>query len=793
MFCYILEVIGLFITYCKDFYKTYKHNYCNFVSVVRENKITLIKQMDILVGDLIIINKNSIIPVDCILFSVDDGDYTTISLSNLNGECNIISREPIENKNNYFESFCMKIFNIVDYPNSIKLFEADCIINNTTTKIKSINFIPGGSINKGGTCVMLVTQIGKFIRSYTSSKNEKLYKYNFIDNYITYSLTNYFVYLLALYIITIVYNTPRSSFILIDTIKTFIQAWIILNGIVPFSIKIILMINRQLQSYLYSTSLVEYNSPDSLDNFYQIDHIICDKTGTITKNELLLTHISYLNNIYIEVYDNIPFDILSKVTLGLHYKNKIFSTEEDKVISEKIISQGISMVRNKDMVKISDSLSEIDIEIIEMDLLSFDCMRKLSSVIYKNNNEYFIVTKGSIDAVKNLICKNDLALFNTIYEKYNISYPYLRTIAFAYKKIIYTEGKNPLDYEKEGKYTFLTILGIQDEIQSGVNLAIKELQKQGKKISICTGDRYETAIYIADTLQLLHPTISINTKLNTANIRDKTFIFNSHDIKNALANYEMMQIFKIFLLNSHNAVGYSLIPKDKQFITNIFEGNNIHTISVGDGTNDIPMLKNSTIGISIKNGHNENVVINSEFAITLFSDILKVSDDSKFSFFQNYKAITAIFFKTILIHTLIYKYIEYNNYNLDHLLFSFFEIQGHHIIWGILPIFVSNVKCKIIKPSYINNIFVYALLFGILYTIIILNISNSFVNLYYYNIPYKSAILIRTIVAINIQYLFIFGFQKMITLSCLLSIVAGFLYIYSLVNFDLKIYRNDIL
>ena len=90
------------------------------------------------------------------------------------------------------------------------------------------------------------------------------------------------------------------------------QSWILLNGIVPFSIKIILIINRSIQSYYYSNKNVEYISSSYPENFSKIKRIICDKTGTITKNELLLTHISYEDKIYDNIdtiiYDNIPFD-----------------------------------------------------------------------------------------------------------------------------------------------------------------------------------------------------------------------------------------------------------------------------------------------------------------------------------------------------------------------------------------------------------------------------------------------------------------------------------------------------
>ena len=313
LLCYILEVINLLLTYFTDLYKTFKYNYYKYVKVISNDILQIKKLKNIKVGDIILVDNDEIIPVDTILLSVESGDYSQISLSNLNGECDIICKEPILQKLNENSKMDIKIDNIKEYKNSIKKFNSDCLINDTKVELNNHNFIPGGSINKGSLITVVVTQIGKSIRSYTSSKNEKLFKQNFIDNYITDSLTNYFIFLLGIYTlsITIQKNITLNIF---NLIKTFIQSWILLNGIVPFSAKIIVMMNRGIQSYLNSTSRVDYINPNSIDNFFSIDRMICDKTGTITKNELFLTHISHQSNV-IDIFKELelPFDLISKI------------------------------------------------------------------------------------------------------------------------------------------------------------------------------------------------------------------------------------------------------------------------------------------------------------------------------------------------------------------------------------------------------------------------------------------------------------------------------------------------
>ena len=199
LLCYLLEVINLLITYFTDLYKTYKYNYCQYVKIIKEDTIECIRIKDIKIGDIIIINKDEIVPVDTVLINVDCNDYAEISLSNLNGESDILCKEPIIYSYEFDKHLNINIDKIKDYSNSIKNFHSECVVNNDIFTLNNNNFIPGGSLNKGGIITLIVTQVGKSIRSYTSNKNEKLFKQNFIDNYITISLTKYFIILLGLF------------------------------------------------------------------------------------------------------------------------------------------------------------------------------------------------------------------------------------------------------------------------------------------------------------------------------------------------------------------------------------------------------------------------------------------------------------------------------------------------------------------------------------------------------------------------------------------------------------------
>ena len=225
------------------------------------------------------------------------------------------------------------------------------------------------------------------------------------------------------------------------------------------------------------------------------------------------------------------------------------------------------------------------------------------------------------------------------------------------------------------------------------------------------------------------------------------------------------------ILHSKNFIAYSLIPKDKKFITNIFEGNDINTIAIGDGNNDVPMLKTTTLAIGVNKKYNSNVVNNSHITISNFGGLTKILQDSQYCYAINITTIYAVFYKTVLTNSLVYLYIVYNSCDLQKVLFNFIEIQGHHLIWGLLPIIGLNFNCVDYKQIAIKNIRLYAILHAIMNACLIMTISHLL------NDNIRKKIVILTIICININFIILFGYHKSNIIMCILSIILGLMYI----------------
>ena len=178
-------------------------------------------------------------------------------------------------------------------------------------------------------------------------------------------------------------------------------------------------------------------------------------------------------------------------------------------------------------------------------------------------------------------------------------------------------------------------------------------------------------------------------------------------------------------------------------------------------------------GSGVKNGLN-STVNNSQITITSFSDLSKVQADSEFCYNHNYNSIYSVFYKIIMVHCLVFLFINNNNYDLNNVLFNFVEIQGNHLLWGILPVFVANLQkpnIMIIDKDFIVRI---SIIVASLNSLLIMKIKEYQL----FDICIKRFILFLSILSINLQYIFIFGMNTTNIIACLMSMTIGFYYVF---------------
>ena len=218
--------------------------------------------------------------------------------------------------------------------------------------------------------------------------------------------------------------------------------------------------------------------------------------------------------------------------------------------------------------------------------LPFDSERKLMTTVNQTNSGLMVFTKGAVDRMlkicthiqigNNILPMTKEHIENILNANKEMASTALRMLAAAYKpiqKVPDEDNKNEL----EQKLIFLGLTGMQDPPRPEVKDSIKTCKKAGIKVVMITGDHKDTAVAIAQELNIIQ-----NEKYAiTGEELDKT---NEEELK------EKVNYYRVFARVS---------PEHKVRIVKALQANGNIVAMTGDGVNDAPALKTANIGVGM--------------------------------------------------------------------------------------------------------------------------------------------------------------------------------------------------
>lgn len=332
--------------------------------------------------------------------------------------------------------------------------------------------------------------------------------------------------------------------------------------------------------------------------------IICtDKTGTITRNELMVTRV-YLDGKEYEVdgegyYPNGKFYLVGKqinpknvegmemiFSIGnfcngasLSEENGTYSIIGDPTEGALIVAGGKYFGNSEEYKAGKEKIWENP----------FDSKRMRMSVILGNEKEKISYVKGSPDVLLDLCDKilingekRNLTeeLKNNIRAEYNqMSSEALRVLAFAYRNM---EDISENDYVKESekKLIWVGMMGMIDPPRIGVSEAILKCAKMGIRVMMITGDYEITAEAIAKKAGIIQ---------------------NGEDYE-LISGKKLMEMSddEIYSRTKKKKIIFARIaPQQKLRIASILKSKGEIVAMTGDGVNDAPALKKADIGVAM--------------------------------------------------------------------------------------------------------------------------------------------------------------------------------------------------
>jgi magnesium-transporting ATPase (P-type) len=719
LLCLLLEIGGDLYKWIMLFFQDYNRNNKKYrLWDYNHNKWIEKCNQDIYPGEVLALEKNQNIPMDILLIDFfteiqSRHDYCKINLANLNGESYpvIVDKIGFELRLDDFRMGKIKIKS----DNKQSIFDIDGTLTLRNGTILDFNhrclLVNGANLLSEG-CLGIVINCGMDCKLQDKKYNDNN-KQNTIMNKISNFMMNTTIYLLISLVLGITiyksfYNVELNVLNLLHFFHYFIlcsiQTWIVLNGIIPFSIKILLSIFRGLESKKFGNG-IKVNSPYLVDQYPFIDYILSDKTGTITKNVLeLMKMIDCNQNIYcLDIHDKLlSKDLIRGLGLSISISDGTYQTPEDKTIHQRYLylNSKITYVDNLVVLDIYGNIEEYIRYPTEG--LGFNLLRPISSQIYlnKKTGEYFIFTKASINRLRQSLHINDQDKLINLDEKLTEIDNSLRILGLGYRKI---DKDEILDYEArsiterqlfvenfEKDLNLIGLLGIQDSLIPNINHSIKWFLENNIGFGLLTGDRKITALAVSknaglideDTRVISLDNIDILRKLYLSNFsinyNKACLLFNNEFIEELILNREAQTIFIDILKAKPILVGYSLTPNGKKSVLDLVEISGQKTLAIGDGLNDIKMLSSANIGVALS----ENIDSYGDFVLDSF---LRLEDCFKmgYHFSQRNQIISLMtMFKSCSIGFVLFWVLLYGDGISG--LFDFFVHQGFHLVWCLI-------------------------------------------------------------------------------------------------------------
>lgn len=522
----VITVISALISFTQN-YSTYRFNLKLkekiriFTDVIRGDKQKEIRQEKVVLGDIITLSAGSVVPADLYLLESKD---LFINQSSFTGESIAVE----------------------------KIAGRKAKINDEETSIRNICLMGTTVISGNGLGVVVKTGLDTFMgKVNTKVSNVKdLTTFEQGINHISTMLIRYMIFISLL--VFCVYGFIRGNIP-----QALMFALSVAVGITPSMLPMIVNVNLTRGSKLLSKKKTLVKNIKSIQNLGSMDILCTDKTGTLTKN-----------NIVLQKYINLKGEDDDYV-LKCAYVNSKLSTGFKNLVDKAINTYG------KD--------HHIDISnYTKIDEIPFDYTRKRSSIVVQNEKEYSVIAKGALEEILK-VC--DMALINKKEVKITskickdaedqaiaLAKKGMQVIALAVKHEY--SGIDKFNKEDEKDFTLIGLIAFLDPPKEDAKKTIQNLQNLGVTTKILTGDNKYATEAICSAVGL-ESKILLGIEIDKMDDDELSKVIMEVNVFARMNPLQKERVVSLLRKMGH-CVGY-----------------------MGDGVNDAPALHSADVAISV--------------------------------------------------------------------------------------------------------------------------------------------------------------------------------------------------
>ncbi len=302
--------------------------------------------------------------------------------------------------------------------------------------------------------------------------------------------------------------------------------------------------------------------------------VICtDKTGTLTRNQMQVSHTDFFGNPSNEIIaEGIAVNSTARLDLSGD-KPTVLGNPTEGALLLWLREQGV------DYQSLRDNVSPLE-------ELPFTTERKyMATVVKSSGGNTILYIKGAPEIVFGM-CSDTAGTTRRELDTLLLQYQNqaMRTLGFAYQ--VMHPGEKAVTNGKltASRLTFLGTVAISDPVRADVPEAVRQVLGAGIRVKIVTGDTPGTAKEIGRQIGLWDDRndgdANIASGLDIAAMTDD-------ELRNRADSLKIIARAR---------------PMDKKRLVEALQTNNEVVAVTGDGTNDAPALKTAHVGLSMGDG-----------------------------------------------------------------------------------------------------------------------------------------------------------------------------------------------
>lgn len=501
----------------------------NKVSVFRKETDTMIdiNISDLAPGDVIFLSAGDMIPADVRITEAKD---LFVSQSSLTGESDAVEKTPTLIKETHKTGSVIELNNICFMGSNVISGSARAVVITTGNK----------------------TYLGTIAQNVAGKRSQTSFDKG---------INNVSLLLIRFMLIMVPFVFFINGFTKGDWFEAFLFAISVAVGLTPEMLPMIVTSNLAKGAVKMSKHKTIVKNLNSIQSFGEMNILCTDKTGTLTKDKIVLER-------YLNVHGEDDERVLRHA-----YFNSFFQTGLKNLMDQAILSHSKEL-----------GFQNLGREYKKVDEIPFDFNRRRMSVVIEDKDaKRQIITKGAIEEIVS-ICRfaefngvptlitNEIRrnLLNTSIE---LNKRGMRVLGVAQKS--WVEKSHLFDVEDESDMVLIGYLAFLDPPKPSAATAIKALDEHGVAMKVLSGDN-----------ELVTKTVCEQVGIDT------TYILLGHQI-------ERMSDEQMELEIARTTIFAKLTPLQKSRIVTILQNQGNTVGFLGDGINDAAALRQADIGISV--------------------------------------------------------------------------------------------------------------------------------------------------------------------------------------------------